>query len=72
MRLDFDDYILDTVVFGAAMDLCQSLYPDNAGKYMRLATEYDERMANLYRENMNAAGGVYPKTIFSAKKRGII
>ena len=72
LPLDFDDYILDTAVFGAAMELCLSLYPSDAGKYMRLATEYDERMANLYRDNMNAAGGAYPKTIFSAKKRGII
>ena len=44
--LDFDDFTADTVAYGMAAELCHSLYPGDMTRYMRLATEYDERIAN--------------------------
>ena len=69
--LDFDDYILDTLVVGTAMELCANLYPDDNVKYIRFATEYDERMANMYERSIKEkASGL--KTLFTPKKRGIL
>ena len=69
--LDFDDYILDTLVVGTAMELCANLYPDDNVKYVRFATEYDERMANMYERSIKEkANGL--KTLFTPKKRGIL
>ncbi len=42
-----DDYISDAAVYGAAMELCASIRPGDIQRYMRIATEYDERMANM-------------------------
>ena len=42
-----DDYACDTAVYGAAMELCISICPSDVQRYMRIATEYDERMANM-------------------------
>jgi hypothetical protein len=42
-----DDYACDTAVYGAAMELCISACPSDVQRYMRIATEYDERMANM-------------------------
>ena len=42
-----DGFAADTVAFGAAMELCASLCPTDVQRYMRIATEYDERMANM-------------------------
>ncbi|MBQ8448834.1 MAG: hypothetical protein IJX27_07915 [Clostridia bacterium] len=47
-----DSYACDTAAYGAAMELCQSLYPADVQRYIRIATEYDERMANM----ISAAG----------------
>lgn len=41
-----DGYICDIVAYGAAMELCAFVYPEDVHRYIRLATEYDERMAN--------------------------
>lgn len=41
-----DGYICDAVAYGAAMELCANIYPGDVQRYMRVATEYDERMAN--------------------------
>lgn len=45
--LCLDAYVCDTVCYGAAMELCTNIYPTDVQRYMRLATEYDERLANL-------------------------
>jgi hypothetical protein len=42
-----DDYMSDAAVYGAAMELCGSIRPGDIQRYMRIATEYDERMANM-------------------------
>lgn len=42
-----DNYACDTAVYGAAMELCAAIYPGDVQRYMRVATEYDERMANM-------------------------
>lgn len=63
-----DDFICDTAVYGAAMELCAAVFPADVQKYMRLATEYDERMANL----ITAAGeGARVANLFFAGTRGV-
>lgn len=46
-ELALGEYACDIVCYGAAMELCSCVHPNDAQRYMRLATEYDERMANL-------------------------
>ncbi len=46
-NLALGEYACDIVCYGAAMELCSCVHPNDAQRYMRLATEYDERMANL-------------------------
>ena len=55
-ELGFDDYTADTVVYGAAMELCISACPEDLARYARLATEYDGRMANILGAARDAAG----------------
>lgn len=45
-ELDYDDLMADIVAYGTAAELCHSLYPGDVKRYMRLATEFDERIAN--------------------------
>ena len=46
-ELELDDYTADLVACGMAGELAQSLYPGDMTRYMRLMTEYDERMLSL-------------------------
>lgn len=46
-ELEIDDYTADIVVCGVAGELAQSLYPGDMTRYMRLMTEYDERILHL-------------------------
>ncbi len=39
-----DAYFGDTVAYGTAAELCAEVYPNDIRRYMRLATEYDERL----------------------------
>ena len=50
-----DAYACDAVAYGAAMELCESVYSSDVQKYMRIATEYDERMANMISSAVSAA-----------------
>ena len=50
-----DEYVCDAVVYGAAMELLTSVRPADVQRYMRIATEYDERMAGMI---SSAAAGV--------------
>ena len=60
----FDDaYVCDTAVYGAAMELLSALRPTDVQRYMRIATEYDERMANMI---SSAAAGV-ANTFFTGR-----
>ncbi len=45
-ELEFDDMHCDIAAYGAALELCGEAYPGNYEKYVVIATEYDERMAN--------------------------
>jgi hypothetical protein len=56
-----DEYVCDAVVYGAAMELLTSVRPADVQRYMRIATEYDERMAGMI---SSAAAGVV-NTLFS-------
>jgi hypothetical protein len=55
-ELGFDAYTADTVAYGAAMELCISVCPEELARYARLATEYDGRMANILGAARDAAG----------------
>jgi len=44
--LELDDYAADIVAYGAAAELSHSLYPGDMKRFMRLITEFDERVAN--------------------------
>ena len=41
-----DDFASDTIAYGAAAELCCSIYPGDMTRYMRLITEFEERLAN--------------------------
>ena len=58
-----DAYVCDTAVYGAAMVLLTALRPADVQRYMRIATEYDERMAGLI---SSSAFGV-ANTFFSGR-----
>lgn len=45
-ELEFDGYAADIVAYGAAAELSHNLYPGDMKRFMRLATEFDERIAN--------------------------
>lgn len=45
-ELEFDDAHADIIAYGAALELCSVAFPGDFGRYVVLATEYDERMAN--------------------------
>jgi len=45
-ELSFDDAHCDILAYGAALELCGEAYPGNYDKYVVIATEYDERVAN--------------------------
>ena len=42
--LAFDEYAADTLAYGVAAELCHAVHPSNMTTYMRLSTEFDERM----------------------------
>lgn len=66
-KLEPDDYICDIVAYGAAMELCSSVYPTDVQRYIRLATEYDERLANAI---CGGAEGACVGNSFFAERRG--
>ena len=47
-----DTYFGDIVAYGVAAELFADIYPSDLRRYMRLATEYDERLLNI----MTSAG----------------
>ena len=63
-----DAYICDTAVYGAAMELCASVAPSDVQRYMRIATEYDERMAGI----ISGAGACVANTFFSGMRGAFI
>ena len=63
-----DAYICDTVAFGAAMELCAAITPSDVQRYMRVATEYDERMAGL----LGSAAARVANTFFSGMRGAFI
>lgn len=62
--LELDDIACDAVAYAAAAELCQRIYPDDRYRYMRLMTEYDDRMTAIYKKGISARLG----SIFSAKR----
>ena len=61
-----DGYICDTVVYGAAMELLTAVRPSDVQRYIRISTEYDERMAGM----ISSAVACVANTFFSSG-RGI-
>lgn len=64
---ELDDYACDAAAYAAAAELCGRLYPGDNARYMRLMTEYDDRMVRLYEKNIKNTLG----SLFSAG-RGVI
>ena len=62
-----EDVIL-AVCYCAAMEICTNIYPSDVQRYMRIATEYDERMASLI--TSAAEGNVIANSFFS-RARGV-
>ena len=44
-EIPFDDLVADIVAYGTAGELSHTIYPSDMVRYMRLMTEYDERIA---------------------------
>ena len=64
---ELDDYVCDAAAYAAAAELCGRLYPGDNARYMRLMTEYDDRMVRLYEKSIKNTLG----SLFSAG-RGVI
>ncbi|MGN1096098.1 MAG: hypothetical protein ACI4QR_06885 [Eubacteriales bacterium] len=54
-ELSLPDEVCYAVAYGAAMEISSNIYPDDVRRYMRLATEYDERMANIITSSSEAS-----------------
>ena len=63
-----DRYVCDAVAYGAAMELCESVYASDVQRYMRISTEYDERMANMI---SSAVSAVRVANGFFGRMRGV-
>jgi len=63
-----DSYACDAAAYGAAMELCISIYPSDIQRYMRIATEYDERMASM----MSRACAQVANTFFSGMRGAML
>ena len=64
--IPFDDYAADTIAYGAAAELCHSVYPSDMARFMRLATEFDSRMT----KTADRLGETSVKNSAFAGKRG--
>jgi hypothetical protein len=62
-----EDVIL-AVCYCAAMEICTNIYPSDVQRYMRIATEYDERMASLI--TSASEGNIIANSFFS-RARGV-
>jgi len=54
--------VLDAVCYACAMEICTNVYPTDVQRYVRIATEYDERLALLISaasEVENVANGFF-------------
>lgn len=67
-ELEFDDYAADIVAYGAAAELSHSLYPGDMKRFMRLATEFDERAANAAPRSGDSA----VRNAVFGRKRGVL
>lgn len=67
-ELEFDDYAADIVAYGAAAELSHNLYPGDMRRFMRLATEFDERVANAAPRSGDSA---VRNSVFG-RKRGVL
>ncbi len=67
MELPFDDFAADIVAYGAAGELSHTVYPSDMTRYMRLMTEFDERISSA----MQRMGEVSLKNSFFGKRRGV-
>lgn len=65
--LEMSDALWDAVAYGVCAELCTKAYPGDMKRYMRLATEFDERMTAAYPSG--GASGMCER-VFS-KKRGL-
>jgi hypothetical protein len=65
--LEMNDAVWDTVAYGVGAELCSKAYPGDIKRYMRLATEFDERMTSAF---PNASAETVAQRTF-VKRRGL-
>lgn len=65
--IPFDDFDADTVAYGAAAELCHSLYPSDMTRFVRLMTEFDTRMTRF----SDRLGETSVKNTVFCGKRGV-
>ncbi len=68
VSVPFDDMTADIIAYGAAGEICHSLYPSDMTRYMRLMTEFDSRLTG----NSPRMGEETVKNGLFARKRGVI
>lgn len=66
-ELPFDDFTADTVAYGAAGELSHTVYPSDMTRYIRLMTEFDERISSA----VQRVGEHTLKNSFFGKRRGV-
>lgn len=64
--LEMSDAVWDTVAYGICAELCSKVYPGDMKRYMRLATEFDERMTAAFPLQK---GDRVSDTVFSGRSR---
>lgn len=61
-EIPLPENVMDTACYACAMEICTNIYPADVQRYMRIATEYDERNALLLSaaaEANNIANGFF-------------
>lgn len=59
-EFELDDFACDAAAYAVAAELCSSLYPRDNARYMRLMTEFDDRMVHLYEVGLkNTVGSLF-------------
>ena len=59
-EFELDDFACDAAAYAVAAELCSRLYPGDNARYMRLMTEFDDRMVHLYEVGLkNTVGSLF-------------
>ena len=67
-EIGLDDFASDAIAYGAAAELCQNIYPGDMTRYMRLVTEWEERIAHIC---PTSAETKISNTVFTKERRHV-